>query len=295
MAASSQALAALRRQGRGDRVVRVPRRRWNLASNARSAAAVVVLLVVLAPFLWLVQLAFRPAAQLFDEAWWVAPTLDSFRSLLQGNFVNSFGNSLLVSTLSTGLSMLIGVPAAYALTRWDFKGRRRIALWILITRMAPPIAFTIPFFLAYQALGLQDTLIGLALVYLTFNLAIVIWLMQTFFEAVPVALEEAAWIDGCGIWQAFWRVSLPLAAPGLAATAVLCFIFSWNDFFFALILTRTNAITAPVAIVNFLQYEGWEWTKIAAAGTLVMLPVIAFTLVVRTWLVRGLTAGGVKD
>jgi multiple sugar transport system permease protein len=266
-----------------------------LARHARAIAAIFVLLLVLAPFLWLVQLAFRPAAQLFDEAWWVAPTLDSFRSLLQGNFIKSFGNSLIVSTLSTGLSMLIGVPAAYALTRWDFKGRHRVALWILVTRMAPPIAFTIPFFLAYQALGLQDTVIGLAIVYLTFNLAIVIWLMQTFFEAVPVALEEAAWIDGCGVWQAFWRISLPLAAPGLAATAVLCFIFSWNDFFFALILTRTNAITAPVAIVNFLQYEGWEWTKIAAAGTLVMLPVIAFTLVVRTWLVRGLTAGGVKD
>ncbi len=145
------------------------------------------------------------------------------------------------------------------------------------------------------ALGLQDTIVGLAIVYLTFNLAIVIWLMQTFFEAVPTALEEAAYIDGCGVWQAFWRITLPLAAPGLAATAVLCFIFSWNDFFYALILTRTNAVTAPVAIVNFLQYEGWEWTKIAASGTLVMFPVVIFTVLVRTYLVRGLTAGGVKD
>ena len=301
MAATSQALARDAASPLSEVVASRPRRGLLhgllelLARHARVIAAIFVLLLVLAPFLWLVQLAFRPAAQLFDEAWWVAPTLDSFRSLLQGNFIKSFGNSLIVSSLSTGLSMLIGVPAAYALTRWDFKGRHRVALWILVTRMAPPIAFTIPFFLAYQALGLQDTVIGLAIVYLTFNLAIVIWLMQTFFEAVPVALEEAAWIDGCGVWQAFWRISLPLAAPGLAATAVLCFIFSWNDFFFALILTRTNAITAPVAIVNFLQYEGWEWTKIAAAGTLVMLPVIAFTLVVRTWLVRGLTAGGVKD
>jgi multiple sugar transport system permease protein len=170
-----------------------------------------------------------------------------------------------------------------------------VALWILVTRMAPPIAFTIPFFLAWRWLGLQDTIVGLAIVYLTFNLAIVIWLMQTFFEAVPTALEEAAWIDGCGVWQAFWRVTLPLTAPGLAATAVLCFIFSWNDFFYALILTRTNAITAPVAIVNFLQYEGWEWTKIAASGTLVMFPVVVFTVLVRKYLVRGLTAGGIKD
>ena len=261
MAATSQALARDAASPLSEVVASRPRQGLlhgplaRLTRHARAIAAIFVLLLVLAPFLWLVQLAFRPAAQLFDEAWWVAPTLDSFRSLLQGNFIKSFGNSLIVSSLSTGLSMLIGVPAAYALTRWDFKGRHRVALWILVTRMAPPIAFTIPFFLAYQALGLQDTVIGLAIVYLTFNLAIVIWLMQTFFEAVPVALEEAAWIDGCGVWQAFWRISLPLAAPGLAATAVLCFIFSWNDFFFALILTRTNAITAPVAIVNFLQYE----------------------------------------
>jgi multiple sugar transport system permease protein len=268
--------------------------RW-LRRHARVAAAFALLCAVMFPFLWLVQLALRPEADIFSDDLLFTPTLESFRSLLQGSFARSFGNSLAVSTLSTGLSLAIGVPAAYALTRWRFRGRAQVALWILVTRMAPPIAFTIPFFLAYRWLGLQDTIIGLALVYLTFNLAIVIWLMQTFFEAVPAALEEAAYIDGCGVWQAFWRVTLPLSAPGLAATAVLCFIFSWNDFFYALILTRTNAITAPVAIVNFLQYEGWEWGRIAAGGTLVMFPVVIFTVLVRTWLVRGLTAGGIKD
>lgn len=266
-----------------------------LRRHGRDAAALLLLLVLMFPFLWLVQLAFRPAADVFAEAVLFTPTLDAFASLLQGNFPRSFGNSLLVSTLSTVLSLAIGVPAAYALTRWNFRARSQVALWILVTRMAPPIAFTIPFFLAYRWLGLQDTVAGLAIVYLTFNLAIVIWLMQTFFAAVPTALEEAAYIDGCGVWQAFWRVTLPLTAPGLAATAVLCFVFSWNDFFYALILTRTEAITAPVAIVNFLQYEGWEWSRIAAAGTLVMFPVVVFTVLVRKWLVRGLTAGGLKD
>ena len=276
--------AATRTRGKG----------W-LRRNARALAVLAVLVAVLLPFLWLVQLAFRPATQVFDDALLFTPTLDGFASLLQGNFMRSFGNSLLVSTLSTVLSLAIGVPAAYALTRWNFPGRRHVALWILVTRMAPPIAFTIPFFLAWRWLGLQDTVLGLALVYLTFNLAIVIWLMQTFFEAVPASLEEAAWIDGCGVWQAFWRITLPLAAPGLAATAVLCFVFAWNDFFYALILTRTQAVTAPVAIVNFLQYEGWEWTKIAAAGTLVAAPVVIFTVLVRRYLVHGLTAGSVKD
>jgi multiple sugar transport system permease protein len=133
--------------------------------------------------------------------------------------------------------------------------------------MAPPIAFTIPFFLAYRWLGLQDTVIGLAIVYLTFNLAIVIWLMQTFFEAVPASAGRSRLHRRLRrVAGLLARVTLPLTAPGLAATAVLCFIFSWNDFFYALILTRTNAITAPVAIVNFLQYEGWEWSRIAAAA-----------------------------
>lgn len=273
----------------------VARMSAGLLRYRREIAASVLLLVVLFPFLWLAQLALRPGTDIFENTLLFRPTLDGFVALLQGNFLRSFGNSLLVSTISTVLSLLIGVPAAYALTRWRFRARRQVALWILVTRMAPPIAFTIPFFLAYRWLGLQDTILGLALVYLTFNLAIVIWLMQSFFAAIPVALEQAAWIDGCSVWSAFWRVTLPLVAPGLAATAVLCFIFSWSDFFFALILTRTNAITAPVAIVNFLQYEGWEWTKIAAGGTLVMLPVVIFTMLVRRYLVQGLTAGGIKD
>lgn len=271
--------------------------RWPrpVREHARGAAALVLLLVLMFPFLWLVQLAFRPSADVFGDDLLFQPTLASFASLLQGNFAHSFGNSLASSSVSTVLSLVIGVPAAYVLARWDFPGRSRVALWVLVTRMAPPIAFTIPFFLAWRWLGLQDTVTGLAIVYLTFNLPIVIWLMQSFFEAVPPALEEAAYIDGCGVWQAFWRVTLPLTAPGLAATAVLCFIFAWNDFFYALILTRTEATTAPVAIVNFLQYEGWEWSRIAAAGTLVMFPVVVFTILVRKWLVRGLTAGGLKD
>jgi multiple sugar transport system permease protein len=274
--------------------LRLPTRRF-LVRVGLHAAVVVLALMVLLPFLWLVQMSLRPEDEIFSDALLFTPTLENYQALWQGNFAGSFVNSLAVSSLSTGLSLLLGVPAAYVLTRWRFRGRARVALWILTTRMAPPIAFTIPFFLAYRLLGLQDTVPGLALIYMTFNLSIVIWFMQTFFAAIPESLEEAAWIDGCGVWRAFWLVTLPLAAPGLAATAVFCFIFSWSDFFYALILTRTNAMTAPVAIVNFLQYEGWEWGKIAASGTLVMLPVLVFTLLVRKYFVHGLTAGGLKD
>lgn len=160
--------------------------------------------------------------------------------------------------------------------------------------MAPPIAFTIPCFPADRSAGLHDTRNGLILIYLTFNLSLVIWLMRSFFDAIPRSLEEAAWIDGASHWQGFFRIVLPICGPGLAATAILCFLYSWNDFFFTLILTRTEATTAPVAVVNFLNYEGWEWGRIAAGGTMVMLPVLVFSIIVRKFPISGLSAGAVK-
>ncbi|HEV8680353.1 MAG TPA: carbohydrate ABC transporter permease [Stellaceae bacterium] len=260
-----------------------------------NAAAAPLLVIVLFPALWMLQLSLRAGGDIFDMSLVFTPSLENYRALWTGLFPGSLGNSVVVSLGATLLSLLFGVPAAYALSRWRFRARRQIALWILATRMAPPVAFTIPFFLAYRFLGLIDSLAGLVIIYLTFNLALVIWMMRNFFDGVPRALEEAAWIDGCGVWSGFRRIALPLAAPGLAATGVLCFILSWNDFFYALILTRTRAMTAPVAIVNFMQYEGWEWGKIAAGGTLVMLPVVAFSILVHRYLVHGLTAGGVKE
>ncbi len=255
----------------------------------------VLLILVLFPFLWMLQMSIRPTEDIFGFSVLFTPTFEHYQALRTGNFPRSFWNSVAASITSTVLSMVIGVPAAYSLSRARFQAQNKIALWVLATRMAPPIAFTIPFFLAYRYLKLHDTVFGLVLIYLTFNLALVIWMMQTYFDPIPETLEEAAWVDGCSIWGTFLRITLPLAAPGLAATAVLCFIYSWNDFFFALILTRTNAMTAPVAIVNFMQYEGWEWGKIAAGGTLVMLPVVSFSFLVRSYLVQGLIAGSVKE
>ena len=261
----------------------------------RYAVAVALLPPVLSPALWLVLMSFRQNSDIMATTLAFRPTLHNYAEAWTGEFAASFGHSVEASLASTLFSLLVGVPAAYVLARRRFRGQQQLALWILVTRMAPPIAFTIPFFLAYTYIGLIDTVAGLALIYVTFNLALVIWTMKGFFDAVPRSLEEAAWIDGAGIWSAFARVVLPLAAPGLAATAILCFILSWNDFFFALILTRTEAMTAPVAIVNFMQYAGFEWGKIAAGGVSVMLPVLIFTVLVRRYLVSGLIAGGVKE
>ena len=255
---------------------------------------VVLALLVLFPFFWLIQISLRPKEELFSSAILFTPTLENYLALWKGNFPFSFVNSIVSSTAATVLAMIIGVPAAYALSRGRFRSGRQIGLWILVTRMAPPVAFTIPLYISFRWLDLHDTRLGLVIVYLTFSLALVIWMMKPFFDSIPRELEEAAAIDGCTTWQTFFTVTLPLAGPGLAATAVICFIQSWNDFFFALILTRTQASTAPVAIVGFIQYVGWEWGRMAAAGTLVMMPVVLFSIFVRKYLVRGLAAGSIK-
>lgn len=260
------------------------------------AVVAVLVLLVMFPFLWMITMSFKPIDDIF--AWppklFFTPTFEHYLGLVDDEFAASFWNSLVTSVGSTVVSMVVGVPAAYALSRMEARIGNRLSLWILASRMAPPIAFTIPYFLVYRYIGLLDTKLGLGIIYVTFNLSLAIWLMRTFFDATPRSLEEAAWIDGATLWQGFFRILLPLSVPGLAATAILCFLFAWNDFFFALILTRTEATTAPVAVVNFMNYEGWEWGKIAAGGTMVMLPVLVFSILVRKFLVRGLTAGAVK-
>lgn len=255
-----------------------------------------LLFAVLFPFLWLLVLSLKPAKDFFayPPKVFFVPTIDHYLGLWDAQFTRSFVNSAVTGTTTTLLSLLLGVPAAYALSRARFKADGQIALWILATRMAPPIAFAIPFFLAYRELELLDTVVGLVIVYLTFNLSLVIWMMRTFFDGIPRALDEAALIDGATTWGVFRRIVLPLSGPGLAVTAIFCFLFSWNDFFYALVLTRTQAMTAPVGIVNFMNYLGWDWGKIAAGGAMIMLPVVVFSLLVKKYLIRGLTAGALK-
>ena len=266
------------------------------ASRGRQVAIALVLIVSLLPFLWLLQMSFKSNDLIlqFPPPLIFTPTLANYTSLWQSAFSASFVNSLLSASFSTMFALLFGVPAAYALSRWAGRGKRALSFAILVTRMAPPIAFTISFFLFYRWIGLLDTVTGLVLIYTSFNLPLVIWMMQPFFETVPPSLEEAALVDGAPIRTIFLKIVLPMVAPGIAATAILCFLYAWNDFFFALILTRTSARTAPVAVVNFMNYEGWEWGKIAAGGSLVMAPVLIFSLAVRRYLVSGLTAGAVK-
>jgi multiple sugar transport system permease protein len=223
------------------------------------------------------------------------PTVHHYVDLLVNtDFPRFFNNSVIVAIGTVGLSLLLGVPAAYAFSRWQFRARGFVLAWILFLRMVPGMTYVIPFFIIYKSLDLLDSHLGLILLYAIFNMALVIWSMQAFFDEVPRSLEESAYVDGASIWQAFLYIVLPLAAPGLVTTAVLCFLFSWNEFLFALVITRFNARTAPVGITNFMAYEGVEWGRVAAGSVIVLIPVLIFAIVVRRYLVRGLLAGALK-
>ena len=267
-----------------------------LERRALYALVIVLAALIMLPFVWLVIMSFKTNDDIFafPPKLLFVPTLDNYIGLWGSSFRYSFLNSAVVSVTSTLLALLVGVPGGYALSRMAMRQDKALSLLILASRMAPPIAFTIPYFLAYRWLGLLDTKLGLILIYLTFNISLVVWLMRSFFDACPRSLEEAAWVDGASVWQGFTNIMLPICGPGVAATAILCFLYSWNDFFFALILTRNQAMTAPVAVVNFMNYEGWEWGKIAAGGAMVMLPVLIFSVLVRKFLVQGMTTGAIK-
>lgn len=256
------------------------------------------LFVTAFPFLWLVQMSFKTEldALAFPPKLLFMPTLQNYVDLLASRFVNSFMDSLTVAAGTTILALALGAPAGYALSRLEgARGANALGLWILSVRMAPPIGFALPLFVLYRVVGLMDTRQGLILVDLTFSLPLVAWLSRTFFDMVPQVLEEAAFVDGCGNFQAFRLIVLPLAAPGLASTAVLSFLFAWNDFFYALVLTRREVMTMPVAIVNFMNFQGWEWGKITAGSSLIMLPVIVLALLTHRYIVSGLSAGALKE
>ena len=266
------------------------------ASVRRLVAIGVTLIVLLSPFLWLLQMSFKSNDLIlqFPPPLIFTPTLQNYASLWQGAFPASFVNSLMSASFSTALALLLGVPAAYALSRWAGRGKHALSFAILVTRMAPPIAFTIPFFLFYRWIGLLDTVTGLVLVYTSFNLPLVIWMMRSFFAEFPREIIEASQIDGASFVRSMVAVILPLAVPGLAATGLLCIIFAWNEFFLAVNLTGPGAGPLTVYISGFMTSEGLFWAKMSAASTVAIAPVFIAGWAAQRALVRGLTMGAVK-
>ncbi|WP_019536805.1 carbohydrate ABC transporter permease [Paenibacillus ginsengihumi] len=249
------------------------------------------------PLMWLVMTSLKTRVDAFSlpPKFIFSPTFVNYAKVLEdGSFLHYYANSLKVGLLSTFFSLLIGIPAAYALARFPMRKKEDFAFWVLSTRMAPPIMVILPFFLVYKELHLLDTTVGLVIIYMTFSLSFILWMMRSYFESISVDIEDAARIDGFSRLMAFIKVTIPLSAPGIAAASIFSFIMSWNEFLYSLILTGDKTKTATVAITSFITFEGIRWGEVAAAGTMIVLPVIVFGICIQKYLVQGMTMGGVK-
>jgi len=202
-------------------------------------------------------------------------------------------NSLILATTSTLFAMILGTIAAYSLVRFR-TGGENLAVWIISQRMMPPVAIVFPIFLLYVFLGWVDTYVGLILLYTAFSLPYVIWMMRGYIEDIPLELEESALVDGCSRWAVLWKVVMPMARSGLFATAVFTFVFAWNDFLFALVLTRTEVTTYTVQVTHYFGGQSNFWAKIAAMSVLGTIPVFFAVATMQRYLVRGISMGAVK-
>jgi multiple sugar transport system permease protein len=276
----------------------VTRRKRLRASGAAAYLVIGVYLVAVAlPVLWMVLASFKTRAQVSElpPKIFFSPTLDNYREVFRdSDFPRYLLNSTTVAIASTILSVGLGFLAAYAFVRLRRRRNDGLLFWILTMRMVPPLAVLVPFFSMMSTFGLYDTRQGLALVYTTFNLPIAVWLLLGYLDKIPVSIEEAAMTDGCSRLSAIWSVVLPLAAPGLFATAVICMLLSWNEFAFALNLTGEEAKTLPVFLTAWDTQRGVNWGPMTASALLVVTPVIVAAAVFQKWLVRGLTFGATK-
>jgi ABC-type glycerol-3-phosphate transport system permease component len=276
---------------------RVRRVGWNLLG-------LLVALITLFPILWMVSTAFKPATEwytLTPHPFPSHPTLSNFRAVIDGSVIglpywNFLKNSLFVTLVAVLASSLIALLAAIAVARFRFRFRSTYLIMLLIVQMLPQQALVIALFIDFRSLNLLDSLVGLILVYTAFALPVTIWMLRNFVAAVPRELEEAAALDGAGPVRIFWKILLPLVAPGLVATSVFAFVFAYNEFIFALTFlgTDTAKFTLPIYVQYFYGRNGADWGAIMAASTLFTIPVMAFFLLVQRRLSAGLVAGAVK-
>lgn len=260
------------------------------------------LLIGLIPLVFMFITSIKPAglANQIPPAWLFQPTLENYASVLStgGGKSETFGqlllNSAIVSLGATVLAIAVGVPAAYALTMRDFRARKGLSSWILSTYMFPPIVAVIPIFVFAGKLGLMDTYPVLIVPYAAFNLPIVVWILRSSILQLPYEIQEAAMVDGASTWNILRRIIWPLLVPSVATAAVLTLVLSWNEFLFALSLTRSGAKTAPVGLQQFTGMYGTDWGDITAAATLIVAPILVLMIILRRQMVAGLTFGAVK-
>jgi len=254
-----------------------------------------VLLVVIFPFFWMALASFKNNVDIIDATknmFQFTPTMKNFITVFDKyNFIRPMLNSSYVAVLSTGLALVIGLPAAYSVARFKLY---KISLCILVVRMIPGITFLVPWFMLFMRLGLTNTFAALILSHMLIALPFIIWIMVPFFENVPGELEEAAWVDGSPQWKGFFTILLPVSTPGILTASLLAFIFSWNNFMFSLTLSGAKTTTLPIAIYGFVGYASVDWGGLMAAATIITLPIIVLSLLMQRHIISGLTAGAVK-
>ena len=289
-----------------------PTRRSRRSGRFRAKQAILyglmllVLIAILAPFAWLLISSVSRPVDLLDKPLRFIPSeisLDRYAALTIGadadpaaeGFRAAMLNSLTIATVVTGIALVVGVPAAYAFARLRFPGRGRLVLIFMATYMLPPIALVIPLYQIMSGLDLLDSKAALIIIYSSFVTPFVIWIMRGYIEGISPELDDAARVDGCSRLGALIRVILPISAPGLISTGLLAFLLAWDEFFYALVMTQTNAAkTVPVALNDFIGRHGIDFGMLAAGGVIAAIPPVIIALVFQRYLVAGLTAGGVK-
>ncbi|ADX48540.1 binding-protein-dependent transport systems inner membrane component [Paracidovorax avenae ATCC 19860] len=281
--------AALRRPGRY--------RAFQPADLLHYAVLSLLALFCVLPIAVMFATSFKLQSQLFSTGlnFLFVPTLENYREVLFGdNFDRYLVNSLIVGVSATAITLVLGCMAAYGLVRLRFRGRQAIGYATLLLRTVPLAVLAVPVFMIWSQAGLANSLAGLVLLYVAVNLPFTIWLLYGFIQQVPVELEEAAAIDGCGPVEVFWRIVLPLIRPGLAAAAIFTFRIAWNEFILALVLTDRATRTLPVAASLYVTDIGVDWGKVMALGSLIAIPPLIFTFLAARQIITGLTAGAVK-
>jgi multiple sugar transport system permease protein len=272
------------------------RLRKQLSDWGNTFVGIVIIFFLAFPIFWIALTAFKPARYVFSTKFRFAPTLDSFRAIFQDPL--AFGpltvNSLIISTGTVLIALPLAVMAAYAFSRYRFWGQRPLLVWVLITQFLPPVVVVLPFFALFRQLQLVDTKIGLIWINLSVVLPYSIWMIKGFVDALPTEIEEASLIDGCNEFQTLRYITLPLLAPSIITAGVFSFILTWNEFLFALILTRQEARTLTIGLLSTNTAIGIRWDWMSATGLIVMIPVFILSLTIRKHFVQGMTMGAVK-
>lgn len=275
-----------------------------LLSIAHKIGLFLAMAVICLPGLWIVLASFRPTVEIMAKPpVWIPEDLsfDAYVAMFSGvgqggiPIIEYFRNSLIISVTSTAIALAIGMAGGYAFARFRFKAKSSIFLGLMLTRTVPGIALSLPLFFVYSRLGIIDTHFGLIMVYVALNVPFTIWLIDGFFRQVPKDLAEAAQIDGCTRWQAFWQVEFPLAGPGIASAGIFAFLTSWNEFALASQLTRSvNSKTLPVGLLDYTAEFTIDWRGMCALAVIMIIPALVLTFIVQKHLVSGLTSGAVK-